>query len=183
MKSEIRKIFFNTIPVIIGILLALFIDDYRQAQSDQQFVSQTLEAIATDFETNIQNLEEVVVRQVSLLDTLEKYQDDPELSLMETIFQAGGLKVETIRNVIWKSFISRNFNVIEYELIARLTDIEEFKEIKHKMEERILSFVYENGKSKKLKDKQLFTWIIQDLIGVEEQLITEQKAFIKAIGK
>ncbi|MEO0330104.1 MAG: hypothetical protein AAF223_00235, partial [Bacteroidota bacterium] len=64
------------IPVIAGILIALFINNWQQSYRDEKLLESTLQSLSEEFDKNAENIQSYLPRQSHFLDTLRLYHDD-----------------------------------------------------------------------------------------------------------
>ena len=64
-----KSIFLETVPVIIGILIAVVISNIQERYADKQYLKTTIKAIRTQNMENIDELQYALSRQNVLLDS------------------------------------------------------------------------------------------------------------------
>jgi len=85
------------VPVIIGVLIALVINNWNEERKDKQYVTQIFSSIHEELEESNSDIEGTIPRQRVLLDSIGIYQHDDAVSLFDIVRKAGGIRFTTIR--------------------------------------------------------------------------------------
>jgi hypothetical protein len=117
-----------------------------------------------EFRETDKEITEKIPEQKILLDTLEFYSKDKKLPLIEVIKKAGGINGPIIKLNYWKALSSSKIELLEYEKLTILADIEEQNEFLKYKRTKILDFVYLNLVESSEKEKVLLKIMMQDLI-------------------
>ncbi len=165
--------------VVIGILIALFINNWQTSINNQRFVDRVLIAIETELAENKTDMEEVIPLQLSLIDTVYAYLDNDTVSIAETISRNSGFQVPGIKNTAWRSFLNAKMELIDYRTISILTDIDEYKKLMDNKLNKMIEFVYANMNSKDALVKQNFIWLLEDLIDTESSILERHEKFLE----
>ncbi len=166
------------IPVILGILIALFINDWNQKKENERFLTRILESIDQEMKLNIEEFDSTIPKQYALIDTIQFYMDDDEISLTEIFVRAKGLQVPTVKNTSWKSFLNSKMELVDFTVISKLTDIEESKILMNKKLDSLMSFVLDNSQSTNPKNKNKLIIQLLNLLDSEEQLLDTYKEYL-----
>ncbi len=111
-KSTLRS--FSTqlgremIPVIAGILIALFINNWQQNYRDRKLLGATLTSLSEEFDKNTENIESYMPRQTRFLDTLKYYQDDSTFSILDIAIKTEGMGSPEIYATNWQASVNNN---------------------------------------------------------------------------
>ena len=178
MKKRLLKILNDMIPVVLGILIALFLNNWIENRNDKKFLNRVLTSITYELEENKQELELKIEGHNVLLDTIDFYLDNEAVSIGEIIGKTGGLKGVNIKNSSWKSFINPNIELVDYKVISVMTDIEEGKQNMELQMSKLLDVIYQNISSTSYEKKQIFGLIIGDLAYTEEELLKSHNEFL-----
>lgn len=178
MIKNLKKLIREMIPVILGIIIALFINNWKERINDQRFIKKALSSIRSELLYNKEDLDSTLVQQLNLLDTLQFYIDDPSQKIIDIVGRAGGFQMPAIRNTSWKSFLNSRIELVEYKTISYLTEIEEFKDVYKLKQNKILDFGYSNLDASTRKEKETFLLFIKDIIDTESQLVELHEAFL-----
>ena len=171
IKKSLSQITKEMIPVILGIMIALWINNWQKDKEDQAFLSHVVQSIQIEHEENIMELKEIIPVHNNLIDSIKLYMDDDELIIGEFLNMTDGFKIALIGNTSWKSFISNDFKMTDFDLIKNLSMIDEYKIAYNEQIKRISDFIFKNIKSADQVDKDIFLFVIQDLIDLEEDLL------------
>ncbi len=159
------------VPVILGILLALFINDWKQDLDDKKFLSTVMQSISQEFKENQQDLTSSIQRHEVLLDTIAEYIEDEGVSIGELIGKVNGVSGVNIKNTAWKAIVGARIELVEYEKISLLTDIDQENENMSIKLEKLLDMVLPRLGSSTYIDKELFRIMISDLRNAEQELL------------
>lgn len=87
------------VPVVLGVLIALLINGWKDRQDDKRFVDRVLASISKEMASNRKEFSEVLALQYAFEDTLEAYLYDDSITLVEIANKANGLQLATMKNV------------------------------------------------------------------------------------
>ncbi|MFK7787843.1 MAG: hypothetical protein AB8B56_22160 [Crocinitomicaceae bacterium] len=76
MSEFLKSIGTQIIPVIVGILIALFINNWNEERKEKEYLTKILGSIELELEETQKDIEEEMVTQRSLIDTLMVYLED-----------------------------------------------------------------------------------------------------------
>lgn len=178
MKKRLRKFLGEMIPVVVGILIALVINNWQESANDRKFVRKILTNITHEMTENEAELEDKIAEHQILMDTITAHLDDEEVMIGDLINQVNGIRMVSIKNMAWKSFLNTKMELIDYSLVSTLTDIDGLKQAMEVQTKKIMDFVYENLASNETSKKQVFLMIIGDLQYSEEQLLEDHQMFL-----
>jgi len=108
------------IPVILGILIALFINDWKEQVDDKRFMIRVLDSIGKEMESNKNEFREILPLQYALIDSINIHLDNKKTSLAEIVIKANGLKVPIVKNTSWKSILNSKLELIDFEAFQKL---------------------------------------------------------------
>lgn len=169
------------IPVILGILIALFVNEWKMNRDNERFLDQVLTSISREMEENVTELQEVIPQHQQLMDTIEHYLYDDEIPISEILYNVGGVKGVNIKNTSWQSFLNPYIQLVDYEIISILTDIEESKQHMSRQTASLLTLVYPNVESTEASQKKALWILIGDLFNTEQQLLELHEEFLAGI--
>ena len=173
-----KSIFLETVPVIIGILIAVVISNIQERYADKQYLKTTIKAIRTQNMENIDELQYALSRQNVLLDSLKTMLEDDKSTLFDAIGKGKGLYTPDLKSTTWQFlFENENHTLVSYDLINQLSEIEKYEELVKGYNESVKQIlfdpdVFENPKMKKI----LRIWL-SDFMAVERDMIEELYAF------
>lgn len=166
------------VPVVLGILIALALNEWRESVNDRKFLENVVSSINREMEENQSEFHEKIEQHQALLDSIQLYMHEEDISIGDIIGKVGGIKAVSVKNTAWRSFINPNIELVDYELISLLTDIEETKQVMKLQVEKLMDFLYERAGSTEYDDKMIFQLIMGDLTYSEESLLEDHEAFL-----
>jgi len=178
MKTKFIKLLKEMIPVILGILIALLINNWNEQRKDMQYINKLMYSIEKELEENKAELLSTINEHRQLIDTLNYYQGK-EVTIGEIINRVEGIRGVSVKNNAWKALMHTRIELLDHEKISILTDIDEEKQDMKLRLEKLLDFIYEKLDSTKLIDQQLFKIIIVDLLHVELEMLESHEKFLK----
>jgi len=168
--KKISDLIKEIIPVIIGVLIALVINNWNEDRKDKKYLSQMLLSINEELEESKIDIKETIPRQRVLLDSIEVNLRNETVSLFDIVTKANGIRFATIKNNSWKSIANSKIELVDYKKISVLSEIEEMKKILELQSEKIYDFLINNGEETSQGKKEIFRMIIMNIISLEEKL-------------
>lgn len=172
-----KKILIDIIPVLIGILLALLVNNWRQMTSERSYIDNSIRAIMLENESNIEELENSLRRQHAFLDTLRKHRTK-ENSLHDIVRIAKGLNTPDLKSTTWRFLIQDSkHTLVDYEFISRLAEIEKYESLIDQHQQKVLDMIYQPDFFRDPDLKEVCNLMLQDFIEVERQLVDALEEF------
>ena len=168
--KEIRKLIREIIPVIIGILIALFINNWNEERKNTNYLNHIFTSIKKEFKESNANMINTIPKQKALLDSIDHYLDNDQVSVLDIVKKAGGVKFSAIRNNSWKAIANSKIELIDYSQLSMLSDIDDGREELNIKNEKLIDFVFDNVNETNRAKKEVLQFIIQDVIWTEERL-------------
>lgn len=159
------------IPVILGVLIALFINNWKDRVDDKKFLSTALTAIEKEIEEDEELLRDIVPRQYALVDTIKLYLDDDAISITDCIINSDGLQVYTTKNSSWWSLLNTKIELVGFKTISTISNMEQTRQFTALKTNKLMDFVLENMESKESNKKKILIFQILNLIESEEGLL------------
>ena len=159
------------IPVILGILIALLINDWKENLDDERFVSRIFDSIEKEMKSNEADINEVLPMHYALQDTIDRYRSDERISLSDIIIKGNGLQAPTVKNTSWNSFLNSKLELIDYNTISILTEIEESKHLMKSKLDKLMDFLLENSESTDAVKKQMLMFQLMNVVSTEKALL------------
>lgn len=169
MKA-LKKVLLDIIPVIVGVLIALFVNDLKQNKEDKDFIGQMLNSIDDEMQLNKEDFDSTLIAQQALIDTIKTYVYDEKVSIRDILVKEG-IKVPLLKNSIWKSFNNSKIELIDFKLVSVLTEIEEQRVFMNMVINGINNFSSDYALVTEADRKILFIMRLEDLIDLEKQVI------------
>lgn len=170
MLKYMKRILLEMVPVILGILIALFINNWKEDHANKRFVEQALQTIETEIQENINSLNRILPRHYSLLEALGQELENDSLSLEDIIIEAGGIQLPTIRSASWKFFLNSKTELIDYPIVSALIEMDEAKRVLDLKFEQLLTYGYQQIKATDKEHKERFVAYFANLVDSEQTL-------------
>lgn len=186
LKPVLSKIGLDMIPVVAGILIALFINNVRQSVLDQRLLASTLESLNDEFSKNQTNIEYYLPRQQRFLDSLRFFLEDRSFSIFDMSRKTDGMGTPEIHSTNWRSSLNNNsLQLLNFRTVNLLSQIDsKYEELKDQ-EALIYPIAYGPPMFKKGEEgweyrKGLELWMIS-YISNERELLALYKEFEQII--
>lgn len=181
MKKRSRIVYFlqEIVIVAIGILIAVSIGDYKENTDNEKYIEKTLLAIENEINLSQVELDTVLNKHLKLIEILENKIDDSEETLGELMMNSGGLQVASIKNVSLRFFISNKAELLEFQLISQLLDIELATNMLSDKLKRLADFSYDNLTNNNEEVKLKFAYFLSDVIDGEQTLLESYASFLE----
>ncbi|MFK8006106.1 MAG: hypothetical protein AB8H03_07030 [Saprospiraceae bacterium] len=173
IKSSLVQITKEMIPVILGILIALWFNNWQKNKEDKIFVSHVFQSIQKEHAENIEELQKIIPLHERFGDSIVYYIEDDNVILGQLIQIVGGLKIVFIGNTSWKSFIGNDIRLLDYQIVKYLSLIDEQKNLYQRQTHLLSDFMLEKIYSKKDLDKSIFLGLLNDLLSTEKDLLKD----------
>jgi len=166
MKQFIREI----ASVIIGILIALFINNWNEDRKDKKYLNQIFSSIDKELEESLVDIESVIPKQLKSVDSIQRYLNNEELSIYDIMIRANGIHAPSIKTNSWNAIANSKIELIAYDKLSALADIEERKEnLKWRIEKQ-MDFMFQNMEETDRGKKEILIMTIIDIVGAEKEM-------------
>ena len=91
MLKYLKHVLKEMVPVILGILIALFINNWKENRTNEQYVTKALATIETEVKENLSSVSEILPGHYALLEQLVAELENDTLTIAEIITDAGGV--------------------------------------------------------------------------------------------
>lgn len=170
MKKNIKAFVKEIIPVIVGILIALYINNWNENRKDKKYISQISSSINKELSETNKDLLDNIITQKSFVDTLNFYSRDNKISVLDITIKSKGIYIPAIKINSFKALSNSKIELMEYSKISALANIEEQKEILKMKTERLVDFVYSNTQETGKDKKEFMKLLMLDIISTEKAL-------------
>lgn len=180
INTEMNKIkaYFKELTIVtIGVLIALFVSNFKENNQARKYNVASIETIKNEVIANNTNLKNVLEKQIRLHDTIEKYSTE-HISLEELILKANGLQAATLSNTGLEFYSRNEMNLIDFEMMSILIRMNSLSELIGMKMEKLLDFVYPNTLVDTEESKMLFNIHLGNVIESETQLRQEFEDYI-----
>ena len=128
-RPVLVKIGLDMIPVIGGILIALFINGLQENRRDQQLLTSTLASLSDEFSKNRESIEKILPRQQLFLDSLKFFSEDESFSIADIGTKTKGIALSEIHSTNWRTSLNNNsLRLLNFEAINLLSRIDAKRE-------------------------------------------------------
>jgi len=174
MKKIINTTIKEIIPITIGILIALFINNWNEQRKDEKYINQILISINEELNESYNSVTTQKPNQKKLIDTLDIYLKDNKKTLMDVVIRGNGISFPSIKTNAWKAVSNSKIELLEYDLISTLSNIENQKQLLKLQTENLISYLFTNaeetGEYKKLVLKLMMRDIIRNSTELEKEI-------------
>ena len=167
MKKNIKALIKDIIPVLFGILIALWINNWNEARKDKTYINQISSSINKELTETTADIIYNMANQKSLVDTLDFYKNDDKISIFDVLMKVNGINIPTIKINSWKAISNSKIELMEYDKVSTLANIEEQKEILKMKSQNLMNFIYPNSKETGIDKKELLKLMMLDIINAE----------------
>jgi hypothetical protein len=181
-KSQILYFLRETTIVVIGVLIAVTLNNYKESIDNQNYLDKTLRAVKNEVIYNVGEIDTVLINHNELLEYVLENIENEEKPLVELIIDKGGIKGATNRNISLRFFVANKAELIDYELISQLSDIEETTNMLRLKMEKLVDFAYTNVQKADEDTKTKFYLYLQNVIDSEEALSEQYSKFLQNQG-
>ena len=180
MKNNFKGFIKDIIPVLLGVLIALWIDNWNEERKDREYINNFYSSLVKEFRDTDEEITEKIPYQKALVDTLDLYSNNDTLPLLTVIEKAGGVNGPRIKLNYWNALSDSKIELIEYDKLSILTDIEEGNELLKYKQNKLLDFIYSNLTETNKKEKILLKLMMEELIRTQ---ISVQKDIQKILNE
>ena len=174
MKNKIIVFIKEIIPIIVGVLIAMYINNWNEERKDKKYINHISLSIIKELKEANDEIKNKIPIQKSLIDTLDVYINNDKMSLFNTIIKTNGLNFPLIKLNSWKAISNSRIELLDYDKISDMANIEEQKDILKmkidKLTELIYPNMFETGKDKKLIMKIMMLDIIQTEQSLQKEI-------------
>ncbi len=177
--KQLSQLIRETVPVIIGILLALFFNNWNEDRKDKMYLNQIFSSIEKELEESIIDIKEVIPKQLASVDSIEFYLNNEEVSIYDIIMRANGVHAPRIKTNTWNAIANSKIELIEYKKLSALADIQERKENLSWRLEKQMDFMLQNFENTDKEKKKILRMTILDMVGAEKSLQSQIEEILK----
>lgn len=181
MKNQSGVLYFlqEIAIVVIGVLIAVSIGNYKESEKEKRYIEKTLSAIGNEIKLSQAEIDTVLNRHIRLFEILEEEIGENNQSLGELVASSGGFQVASIKNVSLRFFISNKAELLEFQLISQLLDIEALTDMLHDKTKRLADFAYENINDESDDAKIRFAYLLANVIDGEQTLLSSYTTLLE----
>lgn len=165
--------------VVVGVLIAVSIGNYKEKLENEAYLKKTFSTIESEISTSQKDLENVLIRHQQLLTKLQSNIGNNELTIAEFVSKSGGFQIASTKNLSLRFFVSNKAELLNFEVISYLLDIEMKTDILKNKIERLTSFVYEHFDDNDTKAFTEFSLLLAEVIDSEVTLSETYDDFLE----
>jgi len=162
--------------VVIGVLIAVSINKLKEDSDNRKYISKTLNAIQKEINYSKSEIEGVLSKHKLAAASLSAKLDNEE-TISEIIVGLGGMQQAETQNIGLRFFISNKADLVEYEVISKLSAIEDSSKLLDEKLKRMTDFIFEKLDSRDRINKEKFLIHLSNVIDSERQLVRLYSAF------
>ena len=170
MRRNLKDFIKEIIPIVVGILIALWINNWNENRKDQNYIDKISTSINKELLESDEDIIKTMILQKSMLDTIDYYLRDNKISILKIVAKSNGFYVPGIKINTLKTLSNSKIDLMEYEKISGLANVERQKDILEAKTERFNDFLYANPKDNTEEKKELMKLYLLDIIGTETDL-------------
>ena len=161
--------------VVIGVLIAVYLGSLKEDYDNRRFVHKTMTALQAEAKASHKDLKEVLDKHLRILDSLrvQLTSNNEEESLMDFTARMGGVQVATNNNNVLRFFISNKAELVDYEMITKLSEIEFASNLMNRKMEKLLDFAYLHLQNSDLDTKLQFASFLSNVVDSEANLVDQ----------
>ncbi len=163
--------------VILGILVALAINNYVQNRKNKQFLQESISLIQTEQAENLQKLQKSITSQKESIQIYQKNITADSLSIAELIAKSKGFTTINLSQSAWSKLLSKHVELVDYKMFKSLTKIENQLGFIDDIKVRLGDVGFDRALKTDKASKQLVLTLMQDLVRAEEELAEEYRHF------
>ena len=181
-SGHITYIFREIVIVVIGVLIAVSINNFKETSDNEKYIKKTLTAIENEIKMSQSDVDTVMNRHVALMEYLGENIDSAEVSLLNIITTQGGIQFPVVKNIGLRFFIANKAELVDFDVISMLSEIETNKDMLTSKFDKLLSFLYENMYSSDKETKTKFAIYLSNVIDTEQTLLKLYADYIDKHG-
>ncbi|MGH1434866.1 MAG: hypothetical protein ACRBG0_10435 [Lewinella sp.] len=128
-------------------------------------------AFKSEIISSQREIDTVLERHLELYEKLENGFLENEQTIGEFVSNSGGFQVASVKNISLRFFVANKAELLEFELISQLLDIELKTTLLATKMERFADFAYENVNENDEKVMLKFAYLLVDVIDGEQTLL------------
>ena len=170
MKNNIKALLKEIFTIIVGILIALWINNWNENRKDKKYINQISSSIDKELGETTEDIIDKIAIQKALVDTIDFYKKDDKVSILNIVMKATGIHIPLIKLNSWKAISNSKIELMEYDKVSTLANIEEQKDLLKIKSVNLMNFIYPNIKETGIDKKELFKLMMLDIISTEETI-------------
>jgi len=167
MNNYLKVFIKEIIPIVLGILIAMYINNWNEERKDKKYINQISSSINQELIETNKEIKRIMPLQKAFIDTLRIYSKDNKVTLIDIVFKNHGIKTPAIKINSWKAISNSRIELMEYNKISTLANIEEKKDFLKISIGKLVDFMFSNATETGINEKKLMAILFQDVINAE----------------
>lgn len=166
--------------VVIGVLIAVSINNYKERSDNEAYIKKTLLAIEHEIHDNKTGLDSVLERHIRIYEYMELDSVEEGQTISEMLYDLGGFQVAFIKNISLRFFVANKAELLDFQLISQLSEIEQSTDMLSGKIDRLANFAYEHLSDSSEEAKLRFSIMLMDVIDSESNLSEAYADFLES---
>jgi hypothetical protein len=183
-KLFLGTLFIEIISIVLAVLLALAVDEWRENRANAQLARETLSRIIVELKLNVTELEDITKKHQAMHDQLEgmldKMQNKVDLSGIDFNFN---IQLGVLHRSAWQTAIfTQAFRHMDFQVVQELSEIYEVHDFYKVHLENIIKNLSSANLFFEEHVQAQFSALLQDIktaIDLEKGLLTLHQKFLK----
>ncbi len=171
MLTKIKGLITQMIPIILGVLIGLLINGWKESYDEKKYLKKALNAIEQDVVGSRASVLSVLDSQQVVMDSLEYYLEIDSVSLIEIFYKTEGLDAPTMKDIAMEFFTSDRGDLIDYELISIMAEIKDGKILINEKFDRLADFINTEMYNSTYQAKEKTAILLADVMESESSLV------------
>lgn len=142
-------------------------------------MNQISSSINKELTETTQDIIDNIKTHKALIDTLDFYKKDDKISIFDILMKVNGINMPMIKINSWQAISKSKIELMEYNKISTLANIEEQKELLKYKSQNLMNFIYPNTKETGIDKKELLKLTMLDIISTEETTQKQIEGILK----
>lgn len=177
--KRLKEFILEMFTVMIGILIALLINNWNDERKENKYLEQIYVSIHKELEESVDGIKETIPLQLASIDTIQAYLNDEKVSVYDLLIKTNGIHGPNIKTTSWSALANSKIELIEYDRLSALTDIESRKRNLSDRLSRQVDFIYQNLEDNNKGKKEMLRIMLLDIVGAERFLQSEIEKLMK----
>ncbi len=173
MKKIIKVFIKEIVPIIVGILIAMYINNWNENRKDKKYINQIFSSISKELTETNEDITYIIPTQKSLIDTLKFYSENSKISFLDIMKKNNGFHIPSIKLNSWRAISNSKIELLNYDKVSILANIEEEKTVLKMKSDRLATLIYSNIKKSGKEEKETMIILLMDLIQTETSIQNE----------
>ena len=179
-SNRILYLLQEIVIVVIGVLIAVSISNYKERTQNEKYIEKILLAVDNEIKLSKVQVDTILNRHLKTIDYLqnnitEQNKDKPLGELLQSL---GGIQSPDIKSISLRFYISNKAELVDFETISQLSDIEIYKNSLSEKMTRLIDFIYEHINDTDEATKKKLVYYLANVIDSEKALIKMYSNFI-----